>query len=76
MRINLQRDRGEDARDLGRKVADLEKKCANMAREMERKDKLKAAMVDKLLLGTITPFPQSVARYRLPEKFKVPQIQS
>jgi len=61
---------------LGRKVADLEKNWANMAREMERKEKGKVAVVDRLLLGTSIRFTWRVAGYRLPEKFKVPQIQS
>jgi hypothetical protein len=56
---------------LERKVADLEKKCSGMARDMERKDKGKAAIVDMLLMGISTPFTWWVADYRLPEKFKV-----
>jgi hypothetical protein len=54
--INLWRDRGEDARDLGRKIVDLKRKCANMAREMEKKDKGKTIVVDRLFLGTSSPF--------------------
>jgi hypothetical protein len=44
--------------------------------EMERNDKGKSIVVDKLLLGTGSPFTRRVANYRLPEKFKVPQILS
>jgi hypothetical protein len=44
--------------------------------EMERKDKSKFIVVDKLLLGTGSPFTKRVANYRLPDKFKVPQILS
>jgi hypothetical protein len=47
-----------------------------MAQDMERKDKNKAVIVDKLLLGTDSPFTRRVGNYRLPEKFKVPQILS
>jgi len=43
--INLWRDRGEDARDLGRKIVDL-----------KRKDKGKTIVVDRLFLGTSSPF--------------------
>jgi hypothetical protein len=62
--------------NLDRKVVELERRCANMAREMEKKDKGKAVAVDRLLMGTGTPFTQRVIEYRLPEKFKVPQSQS
>jgi hypothetical protein len=41
--------------------------------EMERKDKSKSIVVDKLLRGIDSPFTRRVADYRLPEKFKVPQ---
>jgi hypothetical protein len=44
--------------------------------EMERKDKSKSLGVDKLLSGTDLPFTSRVANYRLPKKFKVPQIMS
>jgi hypothetical protein len=44
--------------------------------EMERKDKSRSVVVDKLLRGTDSPFTRRVADYRLPEKFKVPQILS
>jgi hypothetical protein len=44
--------------------------------EMERKDKSKSVVVDKLLVGTDSPFTRRVADYRLPDKFKVPQILS
>lgn len=47
-----------------------------MALEMKIKDKGKAAAVDRLLMGSNTPFTRRVAGYRFPEKFKVPQIQS
>jgi hypothetical protein len=43
---------------------------------MERNGKGIAAAVDRLLRGTNTSFTQRVAKYRLPEKFKVPSIQS
>jgi hypothetical protein len=38
--------------------------------EMERKDKSRSVVVDKLLKGTDSPFTRRVADYRLPEKFK------
>jgi hypothetical protein len=44
--------------------------------EMERKDKSRSVVVDKLLMGTNSPFTRWVADYRLPEKFKIPQILS
>jgi hypothetical protein len=47
-----------------------------MAREMEMRDKSKAIVVDKLLLGTRSPFSRRVQNYRLLEKFKVAQILS
>lgn len=40
------------------------------------RDKSKTMIVDKLLLGTRSPFTKLVENYRLPEKFKVPQILS
>ncbi len=61
---------------MDRKVADLERNCASMAREMERKDKGKAAAMDRLLMGTNSLFTRRVADYRLLEKFKVSKIQS
>jgi hypothetical protein len=42
--------------------------------EMKRKDESKSIVVDKLLLGTGSPFTRRVANYRLPEKFKVLKI--
>jgi hypothetical protein len=33
-------------------------------------------VLDKLLMGTGPPFTRPVANYRLPEKFRVPQILS
>jgi hypothetical protein len=45
-----------------------------MYMNMEMKDKSKSIEVDKLLLGTGSPFTRRVANYRLPKKFKVPQI--
>jgi hypothetical protein len=44
--------------------------------EMERKDKSRSVVVDKLLMGIDSPFTKWVANYRLPEKFKVTQILS
>jgi hypothetical protein len=44
--------------------------------EMERKDKSRSVVVDKLLMGRDSPFTRRVTDYRLPEKFKVPQILS
>jgi hypothetical protein len=44
--------------------------------EMERNDKSKSIVVDKLLRGTYSPFTRRVVDYQLPEKFKVPQILS
>jgi hypothetical protein len=43
---------------------------------MERKNKSKSLVLDKLLSGTDLPFTSWVANYQLPEKFKVPQITS
>jgi hypothetical protein len=43
---------------------------------MDRKDKSKSLVVDRLLSGIDSPFTSRVANYRLPEKFKVPQIMS
>jgi len=59
---------------MSRIVAELKRRCIYM--EMERKDKSKSIVVDKLLLGTSSPFTRRIANYRLPEKFKVPQIMS
>jgi len=44
--------------------------------EMERKDKSKSVVVDKLLFGIGSPFTRRVANYQLPEKFKIPHILS
>jgi hypothetical protein len=68
--------RREDDRqgDLSRIIAELERRCTYM--EMERKDKGRSVMVDKLLMGTDSPFTRRVADYQLPDKFKVPQILS
>jgi hypothetical protein len=44
--------------------------------EMERKDKGKSIVLDKLLLCTGSPFTRQVANYQLPEMFKVLQILS
>jgi hypothetical protein len=41
-------------RDLSRVIADLERRCTYM--EMERKDKSRSVVVDKLLRGTNSPF--------------------
>jgi hypothetical protein len=57
---------------LSRVIADLERMCKYM--EMERKDKSRSVVVDKLLMGIDSPFTKQVANYRLPKKFKVPQI--
>lgn len=62
----------DDVGDLNRIVADLERRCTYMAREMEKREKGKATVVDKLLLGTRSPFTKRVAN----EKFKVSQIPS
>jgi hypothetical protein len=40
--------------------------------EMERNDKSKSIVLDKLLLSTGSPFTRQVANYPLPEEFKVP----
>lgn len=68
--------RREDDRqgDLSRVIADLERRCTYM--EMERKDKSRSVVVDKLLRDTDSPFTRRVEDYRLPEKVKVPQILS
>jgi hypothetical protein len=44
--------------------------------EMGRKDNNKSIFVDMLLSGTDPPFTSTVTYFRLPEKFKVPQIMS
>jgi hypothetical protein len=44
--------------------------------EMDKKDKSKSLVVDRLLSSTYSPFTSQVANYQLPEKFKVPQIMS
>ncbi len=60
--------------NLDRKVAELEMRCAKMAQKMEKKDKGKAAAVARLLTSTNISFTRQVTKYRLLEKFKVPQI--
>jgi len=60
--------------DLSRFIAELERRCTHM--EMERNGKSRSVVVDKFLRGTDSPFTRRVADYRLPEKFKVPQILS
>jgi hypothetical protein len=55
--VNFRMSQGGDAGYLDRKVADLEKKCASMAQEIERKDKGKAAMVDRLLMAPVHHSP-------------------
>jgi hypothetical protein len=73
--INTNPRREDDRQgDLSRVIAELERRCTYM--EMERKDKSRSIVVDKLLMGTDSPFTRRVADYRLPEKFKVPQILS
>jgi hypothetical protein len=61
--------RREDDRqgDLSRVIAELERRCTYM--EMERKDKSRSVVVDKLLMGTDSPFTRRVADYRLPKTF-------
>jgi hypothetical protein len=44
--------------------------------EKGRKDNNKSIVVDRLLSGTDSPFTSWVVDFRLPEKFKVPQIMS
>jgi hypothetical protein len=39
-------------------------------------DKSKSIVVDKLVLGTGSPFTRRVEKYQLSEKFKAPQILS
>jgi hypothetical protein len=70
---NPRREDGHQG-DLSRVIADLERRCTYM--EKERKDKSRSIVVDKLLMGTDSPFTRQVADYWLPEKFKVPQILS
>jgi hypothetical protein len=43
---------------------------------MEKKEKHKAAVVNKLFVRTETPFTKRVVEYPLPNKFKSPQILS
>jgi hypothetical protein len=59
---------------LSKVIAELERRCTYM--EMERNDKSISMVVDKLLMGTNSPFTKRVADYHLPEKFKLPQILS
>jgi len=75
-RNNNTNPRREDDRqgDLSKVIAELERRCTYM--EMERNDKSRSVVVDKLLMGTDSPFTRRVADYRLLEKFKVPQILS
>jgi hypothetical protein len=40
----------------------------------EKEGQGKAVAVDRLLTSTGTPFTRRVTEYRLPKKFKVPQI--
>jgi len=72
---NINPGREDDRQgDLSRVIAELERRCTYM--EMERNDKSRSVVVDKLLMGTDSPFTRRVANYRLPEKFKLPQILS
>jgi hypothetical protein len=73
-RANRCGDRREDAGDLSIIVVELERRCKYI--EMEMKDNNKSIVVDKLLLGTGSPFIKQVANYQLPKKFKAPQILS
>jgi hypothetical protein len=73
---NFHMDQREDSEDLSRIVGDLERRCTYMGRDMEMRDKSKVTVVDKLLLGTDSPFTRRVANYRLPEKLKFPKILS
>jgi len=66
--------REEDAGGQSRILAKLDRRCTHM--EMKKKDKNKSLAVDRLLSGIDSPFTSRVANYRLPEKFKVPQIMS
>lgn len=43
---------------------------------MECKEEGKSMLVDKLLMGTGSPFTKRVAKFKLPKKFKIPQILS
>jgi hypothetical protein len=58
--------RREDDRqgDLSRVIAELEIRCTYM--EMERKDKSRSVMVDKLLMGTDSPFTRRVQETEIP----------
>jgi hypothetical protein len=66
--------RREDDRqgDLSRVIAELERRCTYM--EMERKDKSRSVVVDKLLMGTDSPFTKWVADYRLPRSLRYPKF--
>jgi hypothetical protein len=46
---------------LSKIIAELERRCTYM--EMERKDKSKSIAMDKLLIGTGSPFTRQVAYY-------------
>jgi hypothetical protein len=73
-RANCHGDRREDVGDLSRIIDELERRWTYM--EMEKKDKSKPIVLDKLLLCTSSPFTRRVANYQLPEMFKVLQILS
>jgi hypothetical protein len=66
--------RREDVGDLSRIITKLDRRCMHM--EMERKGKGKSLVVDKLLSSTDSSFIDRVVNFRLPKKFKVPQIMS
>lgn len=69
-RVDHHEDRREDAGDLSKIIFELERRCTHM--EMERRDK--SIVVDKLLMGTCSPFTRRVSNYHLSEKLKVPQV--
>jgi hypothetical protein len=67
-RANCHGDRREDVGDLSRIIDELERRWTYM--EMEKKDKSKPIVLDKLLLCTSSPFTRRVAHYQLPEMFR------
>jgi hypothetical protein len=67
-RLDPQGDRREDAGDLSKVIANLKRSCTYM--EMERKDKSKSIVVDKLLRGIDSPFTRRVADYLTQQEFK------
>jgi hypothetical protein len=52
----------------------LEQRCDLLFEVVHRKDRGKASLVDNLLQKPSSPFTDEVAKFLLPEKFKVPDV--